>query len=107
MLRHLALVAFFMPACALAQAPTAGQLDSRGLWLNWRSLNTASLEAESRRKSAEARTVSEARSLGDRVGQLVAAGDCDGGERMAREAGDFPLVDAVRQYCGRRSGTAS
>lgn len=41
--------------------------------------------------------------LGQRVGELVRTGDCTAGERMAREAGDFALLAAVRAYCRRRS----
>jgi hypothetical protein len=29
----------------------------------------------------------------------VRAGDCEEGERVARAAGDFPLVEAVRAHC--------
>lgn len=37
--------------------------------------------------------------LGERVGDIVALGDCAEGERVARTAGDFALVAAVRDYC--------
>ena len=37
--------------------------------------------------------------LGQRVGEIVRAGDCEEGERVARAAGDFPLVEAVRTHC--------
>lgn len=36
-----------------------------------------------------------------RVGQLVAAGDCAGAEKLALKAGDFELADTVRGYCAR------
>ena len=106
MIRWSFLAFAMLPAAAVAQAPASGAADARGLWLDWRSVNGANLAAEARRQSDAPRTAAEARSLGDRVGQLVAAGDCEGGERMAREAGDFPLVDAVRDYCrGRPAGS--
>jgi hypothetical protein len=101
MLRHFVLTATLVPACAAAQAPAPDEL--RKLWPDWHSVNSASLAAEARRGDVEHRTVAEAESLGERVGQLVASGDCEGGERMAREAGDFPLVEAVRDYCRGRS----
>ena len=49
----------------------------------------------------ESPTRAEAIALGERVGQVVRAGDCAEGERIAREAGDFALVRAVREHCGR------
>ena len=45
----------------------------------------------------------QARALGDRVGEMVAMGDCDGGERTAREAGDFALLRAVQDHCRRQA----
>lgn len=36
-----------------------------------------------------------------RVGQLVAAGDCAGAEKLALKAGDFELAETVRGYCAR------
>ena len=47
------------------------------------------------------RSQAEAMALGERVGQVVRAGDCAEGERIAREAGDFALVRAVQAHCGR------
>ena len=101
MILNLALFLAFAPVAAAAQPPAPAGAETRGLWLDWRSANQASLAAESRRE-ANVRSVANAQSLGERVGQLVASGDCEGGERMAREAGDFPLVDAVRNYCRSR-----
>jgi hypothetical protein len=43
----------------------------------------------------------EAVALGRRVGEVVRAGDCAEGERIAREAGDLALVRAVREHCRR------
>lgn len=45
------------------------------------------------------RSQAEAVALGERVGAVVRAGDCAEGERIAREAGDFALVRAVREHC--------
>jgi hypothetical protein len=45
------------------------------------------------------RAEAEAVALGRRVGEVVRAGDCAEGERIAREAGDFALVNAVRDHC--------
>ena len=47
----------------------------------------------------DSRSRAEAVALGQRVGQVVRAGDCAEGERIAREAGDFALVRAVREHC--------
>ena len=49
----------------------------------------------------QSRSEAEAVALGRRVGEVVRAGDCAEGERIAREAGDFALVRAVREHCGR------
>ena len=102
MIRILPLFCLLFPAAVAAQTPAQG-VDSRGLWSDWRRVNAASLDAEARRESDGRRTVTAARSLGERVGELVASGDCEGGERMALEAGDFPLVEAVRDFCRTRA----
>ena len=47
------------------------------------------------------RSEADAVALGRRVGEVVRAGDCAEGERIAREAGDFALVNAVREHCRR------
>ena len=49
----------------------------------------------------QSRSEAEAIALGERVGQVVRAGDCAEGERLARQAGDFALVRAVLEHCGR------
>ena len=41
----------------------------------------------------------QGRALGERVGEIVGLGDCAEGERVARAAGDFALVEAVRAHC--------
>jgi hypothetical protein len=45
------------------------------------------------------RSEAEAVALGRRVGEVVRAGDCAEGERIARAAGDLALVRAVREHC--------
>ena len=83
----------------LSSAPAA----AAGPWLDWGALNNHAMagEAEARasRNPGDARSEAEARALGARVGRMVAAGDCTGGEKMARAAGDAELAAAVRKYC--------
>ena len=76
-----------------------------GLFTDWQGAARASAEAE---REAQARppvaqpTAAYAPgspALGQRVGEIVALGDCNEGERVARAAGDFALVAAVRDYC--------
>lgn len=78
------------------QAPAANPY--RGLWTDWHAANRASTEAE-RNAPPPRHTAEEARALGTRVGEIVAQGDCRNGERLAREAGDMRLVEAVRRHC--------
>lgn len=108
---------------ATAPAPAAAQPPSnpfQNLWTGWSGANRDSLEAETRmqaqpdRAPPEATSIpagspllsrsrEEAEALGARVGEIVRGGDCAEGERMARAAGDFALVQAVRDYCERRA----
>ena len=103
-------LALAAPAPALAQAsPPAPANPFAGLWTGWDAANREAVAAETRaadRVRAElaeaerARALrEEGRALGERVGEIVRLGDCAEGERMAREAGDFPLVAAVRSHC--------
>jgi hypothetical protein len=88
----------------------------RDLFTRWDGANHESLEAEARAaQPAPApggdaipaysplapRSRDEAVALGERVGAVVRAGNCAEGERIARAAGDFPLVRAVREHCRR------
>jgi hypothetical protein len=41
--------------------------------------------------------------LSRRAGELVAAGDCAGAERLALVNGDFDLATTIRNYCAARS----
>lgn len=108
-------IALLAPTILAAQAPEPaprGQFDS--LWTSWRATNTQALRSENaaieqvRRDVATADAARQAalrnqgRALGERVGEIVRAGDCEEGERVAREAGDFALVEAVREHCRRQ-----
>ena len=103
------------PAPAAASAPAASGPSFGGLFVSWSSAARQALEneaAERARQEAEAAAAAagarqdlsqqdEGRVLGERVGEVVRGGDCAGGERMAQEAGDIALVQAVRDYCRR------
>ena len=99
-----------------ATAPQAPANPYGDLFTRWDGANRQSLDAEARTASApaeppgnavpvysplESPSQAEAAALGERVGQVVRAGDCAEGERIAREAGDFALVRAVRDHCRR------
>ena len=111
-----------------AAAPAAGQGNAlrpeapaaspwQDLFMRWEGANREALDAEARTEQPApradpgnaipaysplvSRSEAEAVALGRRVGEVVRAGDCAGGERMAREAGDFALVRAVREHCRR------
>jgi hypothetical protein len=89
---------------AEAPAPTGPRSPFEGLFVNWSGASKASIEAERRPDAAPAPDAPSAaqagtRALGERVGEIVARGDCGDGERVARAAGDFVLVSAVRAYC--------
>jgi len=108
------------PAIGQGSAPAAQQAPSnpfQGLWTGWSGVNRDSIEAEAQPAGEAAASTSiqavsplvsrsreEAEALGARVGEAVRSGDCAEGERIARVAGDFPLVQAVRDYCARRAG---
>jgi hypothetical protein len=95
------LIAWALASAAPAPANQAAQGYS-GLWTHWPAANGAALRAEAARQ-APAAPAGPLRAgspeLGARVGEIVRAGDCEEGERVARAAGDFPLVDAVRAHC--------
>ncbi len=110
----------------LAAAPAAGQDNARApetqpsadpwqqLFTRWDGVNRESIDAEAGAAQPapengaipaysplEPRSRTEAVALGERVGQVVRAGDCAEGERIARQAGDFALVRAVLEHCRR------
>jgi hypothetical protein len=92
------------PAAPPARAPTGG---FESLWTGWSGANRESIRAEEQAaRTAQPSAAEPPRryqagsvALGERVGEVVRLGDCAEGERLAREAGDFPLVDAVRTHC--------
>ncbi len=116
--------AAFLALGLLAAAPAAGQSGApapeapanpyREMFTRWDGANQDSMAAEAgtAQPAAEpedraipaysplvSRPQAEAVALGERVGAVVRAGDCAEGERIAREAGDFALVRAVREHC--------
>ena len=88
------LLALAAPLMAAASPPAPAPAP-QGLWIDWSALNRRAAEAQ----PAPRGTVEEAQALGDRIGRMVAAGDCRGGEKMALAAGDTKLAQAVRTYC--------
>jgi hypothetical protein len=79
-----------------------------GLFTPWSAAERDSRAAEERARATGApppadteRRRIEAVARGERVGEIVRAGDCEEGERIARAAGDFALVRAVRDHCRR------
>lgn len=96
------------PAVAASTIPEPPRARFQGLFVDWSAASRQSIEAEReaiRRPSQGATpTASPAGApgsiaLGERVGEIVATGDCAEGERIARAAGDFALVSAVREHC--------
>jgi len=101
------MIATTLIASALASAVPApangADPNYSGLWTRWPSANSEALQAEAARQQAPAAPSGPLRAgsaeLGARVGEIVRTGDCEEGERVARAAGDFPLVEAVRAHC--------
>jgi hypothetical protein len=112
------------PAAGQAPAPAAAPPLAnpfRDLWTSWSGASRDSLNAEAQAgpeaepapsmpgtsipavSALVSRSRQDAEALGARVGEVVRGGDCEEGERIARAAGDFPLVQAVRDYCARRA----
>ena len=94
------------PAAAAETTPAPERVRFQGLFVDWSSANRQSIETErlgAKRPAAPAQAgagpVAGSVALGERVGDVVALGDCAEGERIARAAGDFALVAAVRQHC--------
>lgn len=120
--KRLTSLAFLWPLLlspAVAQGPSApspretapARTGFESLWTGWSGVNQESIRAEAEAAragvapAAPAPTHYQAGSvaLGERVGEVVRLGDCEEGERLARQAGDFPLVEAVRQHCRPRA----
>lgn len=109
----LLLIASAAPAFAQAAAEPAAPAtpEFRSLWTGWDNANRDALRAEIealerlRQDIATAGSerrrelLEEGRPLGELVGEIVRFGDCEEGERLARIAGDFALVEAVRGHC--------
>ena len=99
------------PAIA-AEPATDARARFGSLFVDWNAASRQSIETERQEAakpaaepavtSAAAMTVPGSRALGERVGDIVALGDCAEGERVARAAGDFALVAAVRDHCNAR-----
>src|SRR6185436_1034338 len=108
-------IAVLAPSAALGQVNSAasGTTDFQRLWTGWSRVNGEAMSTESQGIERVRQDVATAnasrlrqlgaqgRALGERVGEIVREGDCDDGERVAREAGDFALVEAVRAHCRR------
>ena len=98
------LLAFALLAQPAAQTPPPEPPRFGDLFTDWRAANQEALDQErslDAAANAPTRTVAQAEALGDRVGRIVAEGECEEGERIAREAGDFALVRAVQNHCRR------
>ena len=117
-IRILGLLLAWPSLAAAAPAPsTEPSSDFSGLWTGWNRVNREAMSIETaamRRVRRDVETADAARlrelqnqgrALGERVGEIVRLGDCAEGERVARAAGDFALVEAVRAHCAGRSGS--
>ena len=106
-------LALMTPSMALGRPVPAASAatDFSRLWTGWGGVNREAMSTETdavRRvrddvATADARRLdqlrNQGRALGERVGEIVRLGDCAEGERVARAAGDFALVEAVRAHC--------
>ena len=106
------LILLSLAAAPAANAGTVTPAPERtrfqGLFVDWNSASRQAIETE--RLAAQRPTppaqpqpgagpTAGSVALGERVGDVVALGDCAEGERIARAAGDFALVAAVRAHC--------
>ena len=98
------------PAAGAGTTPAPERARFQGLFVDWNSANRQSIETERQAAQrpalpaqpsdgASAGAGAGSAALGERVGDVVALGDCAEGERIARAAGDFALVAAVRAHC--------
>ena len=100
-----------VPALAASAPPAPPSSDFSALWTGWNRVNREAMTTETdavRRVREDVATAdaprlralqNQGRALGERVGEIVRLGDCAEGERVARAAGDFALVEAVRAHC--------
>ena len=111
-----ALTLYSLAAAPAAAVEPSAETRARfgSMFVDWNAASRQSIETERREAArpqpepapvatAAAMTVPGSRALGERVGDIVALGDCAEGERVARTAGDFALVAAVRNYCNAPS----
>lgn len=88
------------PAVVARPAPPAPAY--RRLFVDWSRLERDARAAEAAPPPGAPRSAASAADLGARVGQMVATGDCRGGEQIALDAGDLALARAVRRHCNGR-----
>ena len=114
-------IALVAPSMALAQvgATASTATDFSRLWTGWGNVNRQAMRTETdaiREVRHDVATADagrlgqlreQGRALGERVGEIVRLGDCAEGERVAREARDFALVEAVRAYCAAADGRSN
>jgi hypothetical protein len=103
------ILASFLTLAATVPVPAAvapAQPRFESVFTDWSAVGRQSIEAERQglqRPPAQAPAgpgpSPGSAALGERVGEIVALGDCGEGERVARAAGDFALVAAVRAHC--------
>jgi hypothetical protein len=118
-IRTLGLMLAWPSLAVAAPAPTTvPSADFSALWTGWNRANREAMTIETdaaRRLRQDVETADAARlrelrnqgrALGERVGEIVRLGDCAEGERVARAAGDFALVEAVRAHCAAGAGSA-
>ena len=108
---HVLLILFALGAAPASDREAGAEVSpppaQERLWVDWRRINADSVSSEASQLQAARGRAGDPRSpdglkaqaLGERVGEMVATGDCAEGERMARNAGDMALVRAVRDYC--------
>ena len=107
-----------VPALAASAPPAPSASGFSALWTGWNRVNREAMTTETdavRQVREDVATAdagrlrqlqNQGRALGERVGEIVRLGDCAEGERVARAAGDFALVEAVRAHCGAATAGA-
>jgi hypothetical protein len=89
------------PPPVVRTAPLPTPSGYRSMFVKWNALSEQSraAEAATRPQAGAQPSPVAAAALGDRVGEMVATGNCRGGEQMALDAGDLALARAVRDHC--------
>ena len=89
------------PPPAVRTAPLPAPSGYRSMFVKWNALSEQSraAEAATQPQTGGQRGPAAAAALGDRVGEMVATGNCRGGEQMALDSGDLALARAVRDHC--------